>query len=112
MRNLISLKTSVLIVSLMTSCSNLPSSPSPSSIIPANEAIQILTPQPDIPFSPHDAFYPLRIKEGKILPSYSDKVCVKKFLGICVKKETKIWYFEDLNWFKSNDFGLIRRPKP
>ena len=112
MKNLISLKMSVLISSLIVSCSNLPLSPNPSSITPEKEETQTLTPQPDIPFNPHGAFYPLRVKDGKIIPSYSAEICIKKFLGICTKKQVKIWYFDNLGWFKSNDFGLIKRPKP
>jgi hypothetical protein len=67
---------------------------------------------PEIPFSREDAFYPLRgSKDGKIVPSYQWRECVKKFIW-CTKWETKRVDFIDLEWFLANGFGLSKRKKP
>jgi hypothetical protein len=64
---------------------------------------------PDIPFSKEDAFYLLRRREdGKILPSYQWRYCAKRFI-VCTKWETKIVFFEDLEWHMANGFGLYKR---
>lgn len=111
MKNLQSLLTSVLIIVLIASCSNLPSSPNPSSTIPQNEEIHPQIKIPEIPFNRDGAFFPLRYKDGKLVPSYQWKVCVKEIV-VCLKWETKTVYFEDLEWFYLNDFGLTKRRRP
>jgi hypothetical protein len=68
--------------------------------------------EPKIPFNSQEAFYQLRRREdGKILPSYQWRECVKRFV-VCIKWQPKTIYFEDLEWFLHNEFGLIKRPKP
>lgn len=58
-----------------------------------------------------EAFFPLRINpEGKIVPSYQWRECVKKFV-VCLKWQTKIIYFDKLDWFHSSEYGLMKRPK-
>ena len=67
---------------------------------------------PEIPFSKEDAFYPLRRGlDGKIVPTYQWRQCVKKFV-FCLKWETKRVDFNDLEWFYSNGFGLSKRKRP
>ena len=112
MRNLTNRLMKGLIAVLIVSCSNLESSPNPSSITPVNEETPTQIQEPKIPFSNQMAFYQLRRRaDGKILPSYQWRECVKKFI-ICTKWEAKTVYFEDLEWFLHNEFGLIKRPKP
>ncbi len=112
MKSLISLMKNSLIISLIASCTSLPSSVSPSSTIQPKEGTQTQIQTPRIPFNREGAFYKLRRNpEGKILPSYQWKECTKKIL-ICVRWETKTLYFEDLGWFMANGFGLMKRPKP
>ena len=48
---------------------------------------------------------------------YPDRVCVKKFLGICTKKRqvSKVFLFSDqqaMEWFGSNDMGAKQREMP
>lgn len=107
MKNSISLLMSALIIGLIQSCSNYRSFRSHSSIIQPSEEIQI----PEIPFNRDGAFFPLRFKDGKYVPSYQWRVC-KKELIVCLKWETKTVYFENLEWFYLNDFGLAKRRKP
>jgi hypothetical protein len=98
-------------LNLIVSCSNLPSSPNPSSSTqPKTETKNIDSPQ--IPFSNQKAFYQLRKRiDGKILPSYQWKVCVKRII-VCTKWEMKTVFYEDLTWFMANEFGLMKRPNP
>ena len=79
------------------------------STIEANSPVQA----PDIGFNPEDAFYPLRIdpSDKKIKPSYQYQECVKRFL-ICLKWEKKTLYFDDLDWFFQNSFGLKKMERP
>jgi hypothetical protein len=101
--------TSVLILNSIVSCSSLESSPKASSSIPENEPKSEIQ-DPPIRFDRQKAFYPLRKKDGKIVPSYSDEICVKKVLGICVKKEIQIIYLDGaMDWFYANEFGLSKR---
>jgi len=96
---------------LIVSCSNLPSSPNPSSNTQQKIEIKNLD-SPQIPFSNQKAFYQLRKRsDGKILPSYQWRVCVKKII-LCTKWEMKTVYYEDLSWFMANEFGLMKRPNP
>jgi hypothetical protein len=73
---------------------------------------EIIIIKPDIPYSPEDAFFPLRKRPGdnKILPSYQYKECVKRFI-VCVSWETKTFYFEDLEWFFQVGYGLQKMPR-
>lgn len=98
-----------LIISLTPSCASLQSSQDPSSC--TQEKIEVKSgDRPDIPFSPTEAFYQLRISpQGKILPSYSWDECVSRFI-VCLKWKQKIMYFEDLEWFYQGEFGLSKRP--
>jgi hypothetical protein len=97
------------ILKLIASCSSLESSPSPSFISP--EKIDHKIEAPDIPFDRNEAFFPLRYREdGKILPSYQWEQCVKRFI-VCLKFEKRIAYFENLEWFEANGFGLTRLKK-
>jgi hypothetical protein len=67
---------------------------------------------PQIPFSVDKAFFPLRRDvDGKLKPSYQWRVCKKKFV-VCIKWEAKRVFFEDLEWFYLNGFGLTKRRKP
>ena len=111
MKNLTNLLMRGLIIVLIVSCSSLPSSPSPSSITQQNEVIPQPIQIPEIPFNRDGAFFPLRHKDGKLVPSYQWKVCVKQVI-VCLKWETKTVYFENLEWFYLNDFGLSKRRKP
>lgn len=59
----------------------------------------------------NEAFFPLRYREnGKILPSYQWRECVKRII-FCVKWEKKTVYFENLEWFEANGFGLTKLRK-
>jgi hypothetical protein len=110
MKRCLSLKMNALILSLIVSCSSLESSPKALYNTPEKDQIPDTFKEPKIPFDRQAAFYSLRIKDGKILPSYSWQECKKKFV-VCLKWETKIIYFEDLTWFYANDFGLSKRVK-
>lgn len=112
MKSLINLMRNSLTISLIVSCSSLPSSVSPSSTILPSEATPTQIQQPKIPFNPDGAFFKLRKRksDGKILPSYQWKECANRII-ICLKWETKIVYFEDLEWFFANKYGLMKRPK-
>lgn len=103
---------SVLILSLIGSCSNLESSPKVSSItLEKTDSNKTVLIAPEIPFNKDEAFFPLRYnKNGVIVPSYKWEVCTKRFI-ICLKWEDKIIYFEDLTWFKDHEFGLTKRRK-
>lgn len=109
MRNLTSHLIVGLIMSLIASCSSLQSSQDHSSCIPE----RIIVPdgrRPEIPFTPDKAFFPLRVnQDGKIVPSYSWDVCVKRIV-ICLKWQQKIVYFNDLEWFYNSEYGLMKRP--
>jgi hypothetical protein len=97
------------ILGLMMSCSSLESSPSLSSN--TQEKSESYN-QPEIPFNINEAFFPLRKNEsGEIVPSYQWKECTKKFI-VCLRWEKKTVYYNDLNWFFLNDYGLVKRPKP
>lgn len=66
---------------------------------------------PDIPIDARKAFFPLRQREdGKILPSYQVRTCVKKFI-VCTKWQLKTIWFEDISWFLSNEYGLMIMPR-
>lgn len=101
----------VLITHLIPSCSNLPSSQNPSSCI--QEKIEVKTSErPSIPFTPEKAFFPLRVNpQGKITPSYRWRECVKR-IGICIKWQDRILYFDSLDWFYAGEYGLMKRPLP
>ncbi len=102
-----------LIFALTISCSSLESSPRVSSTTLAKtETSELVQIAPEIPFNTDEAFLPLRQRQdGKILPSYQWRQCVKRFV-VCVKWEKKRVYFEDLSWFLSNGFGLTKQRKP
>jgi len=101
---------------LITFCSSakpLLNSSLPSQENPLNPAVssQVIAP-PDIAFDREKAFYPFRKNpEGQIVPSYSSDVCIKKFLGVCLKWENRVKFF-GLEWFEINDFGACKRPRP
>jgi hypothetical protein len=62
--------------------------------------------------APEKAFFPLRInKTGKIMPSYSWRECVKNFV-FCLEWRKKTLYFENLEWFYANGYGLTKRKDP
>jgi hypothetical protein len=69
---------------------------------------------PDIPF-PHDkAFFPIEKDLSGVY--YSWRECEKKFI-VCLKWKHKEVSFkfndpEMMLFFKSNDFGFIKRPMP
>ncbi len=90
---------------------NLP--PYSSQNIANNNDTKIVLIAPDIAYQPEKAFYPLRRdpSDNKIKPSYQNKVCVKKFLGICAKWERRTLFFEDLEWFYQLGFGLYGLPE-
>lgn len=59
----------------------------------------------------NEAFFPLRYREdGKILPSYTWRECKKRFV-VCLSWENKIVYFENLEWFQANGFGITKLKK-
>ena len=65
---------------------------------------------PDIPL-PEEAFYPIHSDLDSVYYSWND--C--KFLGLkCTHKEVKYLYSDKAiqSWFKANDFGYCKRPKP
>lgn len=100
----------VMILNLMKSCSNLPSSQDHSSC--TQEKIEINSREkPEIPFTLDKAFLPLRYNKenNKIVPSYSWDECMKRFV-VCLKWQRKIHYFNDLEWFYVNEWGLTKRP--
>lgn len=107
-----SLLMSVLIIALTQSCSSLESSPKVSSnTLLKTETSSLVHIAPDIPFNKDEAFFPLRQNpEGKIVPSYQWRECVKRFV-VCFKWEKKLIYFEDLSWFYANEYGLTKRRK-
>ncbi len=107
------LMVSVAILLLTVSCSSVTSSPSLSSQkLASNADASLVLIAPEIPYSREDAFYPLRRgKDGKILPSYQWRECVKKFV-VCLKWETRRVEFVDLEWFYANGFGLSKRRRP
>jgi len=97
------------ILGLMISCSSLESSHNLSSSI--QEKTEDYN-APEIPFNINEAFFPLRKNStGKIVPSYQWRECVKKFV-VCLKWEKKTVYYDDLNWFYLNDYGMVKRPRP
>lgn len=66
---------------------------------------------PEIGFDAERAYYPLRMnEEGKILPSFQSRVCVKKIIFVCREWEAKRVYFP-FDWFLLNDFVLMKRPR-
>ena len=106
------LLTSAVIMFWIQSCSSLEHSQEVSSSTLAktsnSELVQIA---PDIPINKDEAFFPLRRREdGKILPSYFWKVCKRRVI-FCLKWEEKKVFFEDLEWFLSNEYGLTKRRK-
>lgn len=109
MRKWINLILSATIMSLIQSCASVSSSPNSSSQKLVSENLV----EPDIKFNREEAFYPYRkTKDGKIVPTYQQTNCLKKFLGICTKKEMVMKEFHDLEWFWANDFGACKRPSP
>jgi hypothetical protein len=98
------------LILLLTACSSIPQN-SPPSLSPKQENKELLIAQPpEIPFDRERAFFPLRINiaTGNTVPSYQWRVCVKRFV-VCLKWEAKTVYFEDLEWFRLNSFGLSKR---
>ena len=73
--------------------------------------IAINKPGPDIATDPESAFFPLRIdpSDNKIKPSFQSKVCVKRII-VCIKFEKRTLFFENLDWFYANRFGLKKMP--
>ena len=111
-----------LILLLITSCSNLrQSQPFSQNTIQESEERKLVhisdkvsDSSPTIPFSPHDAFYPMA-KDGSGV-EYKWRECAKRFI-VCLKWEQKkvVFKFTDKNimeWFIANDFGLKKREKP
>lgn len=78
-----------------------------------DQTVKILSsiPAPDIGFEPEKAFFPLRTDpfDNKIKPSFQNEVCVKRFV-ICVKWQKRTLFFDDLSWFKANNFVLQKAP--
>lgn len=112
MKNFLSLLMSVLIISLIQSCSSCELSPkaSYSTLAKTNDS-SVVHAAPEIPINPDVAFFPLRMNEqGKIMPSYQWRECVRRFV-ICTKWQLKTVYFEDLSWFYANDYGVTKRKK-
>jgi hypothetical protein len=65
---------------------------------------------PDIPL-PQEAFYPIHPDLDSIYYSWDD--C--KFFGLkCTHREVKYLFTDKAiqAWFKANDFGYCKRPKP
>ena len=108
-----SLVMSVLTIALIQSCSNLESYPKVSSnTLVKNQETSLVQIAPEIPMNRDEAFFPLRRNpKGKIVPSYQWQECEKRII-FCIKWRTKTVYFEDLEWFLSNDWGLNKRRKP
>ena len=98
------------LILLLTACTSIPQH-SPNLLSPKqeNSLAPVIVP-PEIPFDRNNAFFPLRInpETGNTVPSYRWRVCSKKFV-VCLKWEPKTVYFEDLEWFRLNDFGLSKR---
>lgn len=62
------------------------------------------------PNLPSDSFLPLRKRDdGKILASFQYKECTKRIV-FCVKWQKKTIYFEDLEFFYMNGWGLYKIP--
>lgn len=70
-------------------------------------------PAPDIGLNPLKTFFPLRVdpSDNNFRPSFQSQVCVKKFIGICVKWQKRTLFFSELEWFYINNFGLCRLPE-
>jgi hypothetical protein len=66
-------------------------------------------PPPYIPFAIDEAYLKLRRDEyGIIRPSYRFKECEKRIL-VCVKWKIKTVWFNELEWFMINGWGLSKR---
>jgi len=122
MKSCQSLMMNALILLLIISCSNLrQSQPYSQNTIQKSEdhklvhiSDKVTDSGPNIPFSPHDAFYPMA-KDGSGV-EYKWRECTKKLIW-CLKWEQKkvVFKFTDKNimeWFIANDFGLKKREKP
>ena len=111
MKNYLNLNLSALSFILIAGCANLSSSPKISSNIvqKTNDATMVYI-GPDIPM-PQDAFYPIHSDLDGVYYSWDD--C--KFFGLSCKHKEAKYLFNDKAmqaWFKSNDFGYCKRPKP
>jgi hypothetical protein len=80
----------------------------PSSSLQNNQGIKA----PDIAFHAEKAFFPLRVDpfDNKIKPSFQTRVCAKELIGICLKWELRTVFFDQLEWFYMNEFGLYKLP--
>jgi hypothetical protein len=75
---------------------------------------QLVSFNPDIPFIPEKAFFPLHPSGDGIY--YSWRECGKRFI-VCLRWDYKeiIFRFDDkeaMRWFQANDFGLKKRQGP